>query len=261
MHSPLLDTIWLSEKRRKLIQYLKEDSRDIEEIKSFFDTQSRLIVPEIKKLKKQEIVIEENGSYRLSNIGELIAENLRVVLNTEKLIEKDKDYWENSDLNSIPHHLYKRIEELGDYTFHEYDVENIFEPPLQYTECLKNSKKLMSFMPYLIPQFPPYCLDLLRKGIEISLIVPISVFEMMKTEYPIAMNKLLDAKKAHIFVCNEEMKRPLVNVLDNFAYLGFFNNDGTYGSKELMSFDESAIKWAKELFIHYMNLSKNANEI
>lgn len=52
MQKSLLDTIWLSEKRKHIIQYLKEAPRDIEELKILFDVSSRSIVPEIKKLEK-----------------------------------------------------------------------------------------------------------------------------------------------------------------------------------------------------------------
>ncbi|WP_440953765.1 helix-turn-helix transcriptional regulator [Methanococcoides sp. FTZ1] len=260
MQSSLLDTIWLSEKRKKLIQYLKDGPRDIEEIKSFFNFSSRSIVPEIKKLKKQEILIEENGLYRLSNIGKIISKKMEDLLNTEKMIELDTNYWQNADLSSVPPHLYRRIGELNNYTFHEYEMENIFEPPLQFKENLNRTKNIMQLVPYLIPQFPMDCLDLLEKGKKLSLIFPQSVFEMLKIEYPTEMKKLMGSIKIGIFVCDDEKKRPMISVLDNFAYLGFFTRNGTYSSKEIISIDVSAINWTKELFTHYMNTSKSISE-
>lgn len=260
MQISLLDTIWLSEKRKKIIQYLKEEPLSIDAIKLFLDVPTRSIIPEIKKLKGKEIIIEENGFYRLSNIGELIAKKMEVLLSTEKMIEINKEYWQNNDLDQIPSHLYKRLWELNNYTFHEYEVEDLVEPPLELMVNLKEAEYVMALMPFFIPHYPLYIIDLLENGKRVTLILPLPIFEKLKVEYPIEMKKLLNSNEADIFICNEGVKGPMVTVSDNYALIGFFKKDGIYGSKELISFDKSVIKWTNDLFVHYMLSSKNTNE-
>lgn len=102
MNSPLINTIWFSEKRKNLLLFLKEGAKDIEDIKTSFNVTSRSVVPSIKELKNQNIVVEENGLYELSNIGELIVENMQDLLNIALLVANNPEYWENRDLSSIP---------------------------------------------------------------------------------------------------------------------------------------------------------------
>lgn len=186
---------------------------------------------------------------------------MEAVLNTEKIIMADKDYWINNDLDSIPDYLSKRFGNLANSVFHEYEVENIFEPPLQFLESLEKTDYVMEHMPYLVPHYLPHCLDLLEKGIKLTLLFPLSIFEIIKAEYIADLKQLLDSKNTEIFVYHEKTERPMVNVMTNYVILGFFNKYGIYGTKELMSNDENAIKWGKDLFSHYMKSAKKVNEI
>ncbi|NOQ48660.1 MAG: DUF1724 domain-containing protein, partial [Methanococcoides sp.] len=45
------------------------------------------------------------------------------------------------------------------------------------------------------------------------------------------------------------------------TYICFFNKEGMYDHRKIMSFDESASKWGEELFTHYQNLSRRITEL
>ncbi|OPY25594.1 MAG: hypothetical protein A4E23_00029 [Methanomethylovorans sp. PtaU1.Bin073] len=256
MQASQINFVWLSEKRMNLLSYLREGPKDIEQVKSFFGVTSRLIVPEIKKLVKTGIILESDGMYTLSNIGKLNLENLEDFIDTAELIEKDIDFWENSDLTAIPSDLYQRIGELKDSTIYVYDLDDIFDSPKQFKETIATAKDIIAFMPFLPPTFPTSYLEPISRGAHVSIILTKSIMEKMKREFPKEYDQHRKSPNCKMFTCAEDVLRPMVVAHDNFLLLGFFKHNGIYGNKELMSYDKKAIEWGRALCRHYMSISE-----
>jgi predicted transcriptional regulator len=72
MNPGLLDLILFSEKRKNFLLLLKEGPKDIEEVLERLQVPRTALLPQIKKLKEEELVIYEDGMYRLSAIGKLL---------------------------------------------------------------------------------------------------------------------------------------------------------------------------------------------
>jgi predicted transcriptional regulator len=256
MQASQINFVWLSEKRKNLLSYLRDGPKDIEQIKSFFNVTSRLIVPEIKKLVKTGSILESYGMYMLSNIGKLNLENLEDFIDTAELIEKDIDFWENSDLTAIPTDLYQRIGELKNSIIYVYDLDDIFDAPKQLKETVATAKDIMAFMPFLPPTLPTTFLDSMNKGAQVSMVLTKSIMEKMKREFPIEYDQHLTSPNCKMFTCAEDVVGPMIVVMDNFLLLGFFKHNGIYGNKELMSYDKRAIEWGRELYLHYIGISE-----
>lgn len=94
MSSSLCDTIWLSEKRKNLLLLLMEGPRDIEQIKTSLNVNSKAMMPpQIKILNKQGLILQNGNTYELSDIGTLVVGNMLPLLNTLEVIEENKEYW------------------------------------------------------------------------------------------------------------------------------------------------------------------------
>ena len=102
MSSSLCDTIWLSEKRKNLLLLLMEGPRDIEQIKTSLNVNSKAMMPQIKILKKQGLILQKGDTYELSEIGKLVVGNMLPLLNTLEVIEENKEYWASRDISVIP---------------------------------------------------------------------------------------------------------------------------------------------------------------
>lgn len=256
MQSSELNYIWLSEKRLNLLHYLQDGSKDIDQIKSYFDVNSRLIVPEIKKLIKAGIIIEAEGLYKLSSIGELNLENLQSFIDTAELIEIDPDYWENNDLTQIPEKLYRRIGELKNSELYVYDLDDIFDCPDPLRKTISTAKEFLIYMPFLPPTFPSNFLEPIKNGKKVCMILTRSILEKMEKEFPHEYELHLNSPNCQLFVCEDDILRPMIVALDNFLLLGFFKKDGIYGNKELMSNDKKAIEWGQELCRCYIGIAE-----
>jgi len=251
MSSSLCDTIWLSEKRKNLLLLLMEGPRDIDQIKTSLNVNSKAMMPQIKILKKQELILQEGDIYELSEIGKLVVGNMLPLLNTLGVLEENKEYWASRDTSSIPHDLFMHLGELGECMVIEPDLNHLFDLPREFTENLSKSRCILSSLSYYHPLYPSLYAKLARSEAEVELVLTESVFERLKNEFPDELSSLLESENTTVVVCEESLNIPTIAVTDRFMYLCLFDRQGKYDHRKVMSFDASALRWGRELFMYY----------
>ena len=261
MESSLIDTIFLSEKRKNLLLLLLDGPKSSDEIKEALDVSWRAMIPQIKKLKENDLVIQENKIYSLSSVGKLVVENMRPLLDTLKVVELDNNYWVNRDLSTVPEGLSKRIGELGDCILVEPDLDHLFELPAEFTVHIKGSKNVLICASYFHPAYPGLYSELVDNGVELSIVMTESVLERFKQDCMDELKKMLGSKKVHLYVCDEGIKPPTVIITDEALLLSFFNISGKYDHKDIVSSDPGALEWGKELFQYYREISRQLSEV
>ncbi|NPE31104.1 winged helix-turn-helix domain-containing protein [Methanococcoides sp. SA1] len=261
MNSSLTDNVWLSEKRTNLLLLLMEGTRDIEQIKVSLNVTSRGMMPQIKKLKEKHLIVEEDETYRLSNTGKLIVRNMLPLLNTLRMINENRSYWEQHDINILPPHLFKRLHELGNYLLLEPDLNYTFEIPKEFTENLLRSKEIMSIISFFRPEYPKFYSQLAEKADSLTLLLSRSVFKRMEKNCGTELEFLLSSKNTRLYLYEGKGRPPAVDVSDWFMYVSFFNEQGRYDHRDIMSFDETALNWGKELFQYYCDQSTEITEL
>jgi predicted transcriptional regulator len=86
MGRSLLETIFLSEKRKNLLLLLRDGPRKMEEILPALDVSRHALLPQIKILSDNGLIIKEKDVCRLSEIGEVIVEDMVPLVGTFALI-------------------------------------------------------------------------------------------------------------------------------------------------------------------------------
>lgn len=261
MSTSLCDTIWLSEKRKNLLLLLMEGPRDIEQIKTSLNVNSKAMMPQIKILSKQGLVIQKGDTYKLSDIGELIVGNMLPLLNTLEVIEENKEYWASRDVSTIPRDLFMHLGELGECMVIEPDLNHLFDLPREFTENLTKSTCIKSSLSYYHPLYPSLYSKLARSETEVELVLTESVFERLNTESPDELRSLLDSENTTVVVCEENLNIPTIAITDRFMYLCLFDRQGKYDHRKVMSFDASALSWGSKLFAHYKKSARKVIDI
>ncbi len=258
MNPGLLDLILFSEKRKDFLLLLKDGPKDIEETLEKLQVPRTAILPQIKKLKEENLVIQEEGVYRLSTIGEIIVEKMQPLLKTLEIFEKDEDFWADRRLSPIPPYLMKRINELGDYRLIEPDLSHTFDLNPEFVTYLSSSNCIHMFLCYFHPQFPAFFLDLGRKGIEISLVLNDAVYSRYVEDFKKEGEEFLKLENSSLFILEKkEVEIPaLVTSTNKIMILGLFNENGRFDFQYVTSFERGAIKWGEELFQHYRDMSR-----
>jgi predicted transcriptional regulator len=255
MKISLIDLAFLSEKRKDVLLLLEEGPKTGDEIKTALNVNSTAIMPQIKKLKEGHLIVQdERSTYKLSEMGEIVVEKMEPLLNTVRVFEENYEYWTNHDFSAIPENLLNRIDELGNYFMLEADLNRLFEIPEDFKNNLLKSRHVKIFLSYFNPlHIEIYC-ELARKQAEICLVLTEPVFNRIKKDYYNDLKFIMESKDTEIYLCNENITLKNV-VTERFCSLVLFDKKGKYDHQRLMSYDESALKWCEELFLHYKNMS------
>lgn len=263
MKTDMWGTLFLSEKRKNFLLLLSESPRTLEQVKNTLNVNSSPMMAQIRILMDQGLVTYENDDkFYLSKFGEIITKQMKLLMDTWYVYNVNKKYWLTHDTDAIPHHLMERIKELGHFKIVEPDMNHLFEPPKELNESLKTSTRIMTFYSYFCPDCPTNYSKLAKMEIDYTLILTRPVFERLKNEFTQECQTMLNSKTAGLYIYDYDKKVPgSISVTDDLMLLALFNNEGTFDHKKLISFEESALKWGEELFMHYKSMSKDVKEL
>jgi predicted transcriptional regulator len=261
MENSLLDLILLSEKRTKVLLLLLEGPKDIETIKKTLKASATSVQPQVKKLKEQRLILQEKNLYMLSEIGKIIADKMKPLLDTIYVLEENADYWAERDMSQIPSFLMHRINELGHCTLIEPPTDYIFELIPEYVKNAEKAKRLEAVIPYFHPLFPSFFLKLVENGASVSLIFSESVLKRWIVDYREQTEKFTKMENTKIFVCTDCEKIPAVTAADNFMAIALFPKNAIFDRKYMICFEQGALVWGKELYDYYEQSSERIYDI
>jgi len=261
MNIQLLELIFLSEKRKNLLLFLREEPKTIAEIKMHLDVGAVAILPQLKKLRENSLVIKKGDVYRLSPLGIAIAGAMQSMVDLLNVFEKRYDYWSIHGVDCIPIPLRKRIAELSGCTFSEpLDRTHLFEPHREFVENIRKSKKISGISSIFHPFYPSFFLNLAKMGMDVSILVTLPVYERTKEEFSAELREFIKLENASFYVCSKKIELSHI-VTDRFLSMSlpFFNGSFDY-KEDVMCFDSVAIKWGEDLFAYYRDRSDKITE-
>ncbi|MCQ1535878.1 winged helix-turn-helix domain-containing protein [Methanosarcina sp. KYL-1] len=261
MNKKIIDLVFMSEKRKKLLLFMKDGPKSMDEIEESLLVDSISILPQLKKLKERSLVSQEGREYKLSLIGRVIAERMRPLVDTVDVLEKNFDYWAQRDLEGVPHFLRERLGDLKNCKLVRPDLNHMFELNPEFVENLSLSKQVMGCASYFNPAFPPLYIELAKKGTEIYFVLTEPVLRRFQTDYREDMSALLGLENVNIFLFPEELKLAGLTVTDRFLLLALSPEGRYFDHESLISFEQEALNWGRELFLHMQKEAVRVREI
>lgn len=250
MQPELIDIVFRSQKRRDLLLLLGEEPRTMEEIKVLLDVSPTAILPQIKRLTDSSLVIQTNGNYELTDIGEQVFKKVRSLVDVLTLVEKD-NYWIEHDLDGIPQYLLDRIGDIKGCNLVKADPSQIFEPNTELLDFFASSRYLMVFSSFYRPEFLPLYSKLARLESEVSLIFTESVLEKFLHNYERKIRKFATMENTELSVCKDGVKIAELIVSDRGMMISLFDSQGRFYHEYMYCSEPQAISWARELFDFY----------
>lgn len=251
----LLSLVAFSERRRDILLMLQEEPKTLKEIKDYFKITSPEIIPQIRKLEKDNLIYKEGKQYFLTEVGGIVTESLDKLSRTLKVFEKDMEFWKEHTIG-FPEEFRMRLYELGDYMITKSSPTEIFKPHDEYIENVLKSKWIKGVSPVLHPEYTKQFLMMAKTGIPISIILTREVLEKIKEKHKAELVKVLGYKNAQVMICNEKIAVAFT-VTDFFFSMRLFLKDGTYDFyKNIISNEKSALTWGEDLFSYYENHSE-----
>jgi predicted transcriptional regulator len=247
----LLKSTMLSDTRKGILYLLLDGPGSLTDIKSHFKVTSASIIPRIKDLVNADLVVKEDGKYRLTTTGAILANKLRRLDDLERVIEQDGAYLNSHDLSPIPQRLIGRIGELGNCMVIRNEMDNITATHDEIYGRLPKSKKVMGISPVFDPDYPKIYLGLAKRGISVSLIITGHIFTKVEKEYASFLKEYLSYANARMYIVDDV--RLVLVATNEFLSMYLYNKNGTFDSmSSLFSPDKSAAKWGAELFEEYL---------
>lgn len=222
----------------------------MEEIKTLLDVSPTAILPQIKRLTDSDLVIQKNGRYELTDMGDQVFKKVQSLVNVLTLLERD-NYCIEHDLSGIPQHLLDTIGDLKDCKLIEADPSQIFEPSTELLKFFSSSNNLMVFSSFYRPEFIPLYTRLGKQEADVTLIFTESVLEKIMYNYEKKIRKLASLQNTELFVCNDGIKLAELMVSDRGMMISLFDSNGRFYYDYMSCSEPEAVNWARELFEYY----------
>jgi len=260
MTTELIGALFLSEKRKNLMVCLFRGPMTIDEIKTNLNVTTSAIMTQIKILMDQGLVVYSDNLYSLTAIGKVISEKMSPLLETLEMYSENQRYWQEHRLSTVPSNMLSRLGELKHCTLIEPELSRLYEMPRKFEENLFKSRRIYEISSFLSPIYHSAYTELARQGIEIAIILPPSAFERFEEDYADLLKEYMSYKNVGIFVCKEKIEIVSSVVTDHFFSISLFSNSGIYHNHSMMSFEDSSIRWGKDLFLYYLGKSEKMTE-
>jgi predicted transcriptional regulator len=253
MDKALIDLLFMSQKRKDLLILLKNGGRTIEEIVEILHVNPTGMLPQIKKLKEESLVLQMDKEYRLTPLAEILVEKMEPLLDILELIEENANYWQERDLSDLPRAFLERLNELKSCSIVKPESDKIFEPPAIFLENIKKSKKMFSFSSIFHPVFSEIFLKNRDDNTDITLIISEKIYERLKTDFEKELELYLSMENKKLFVYSNEIKIAMLTKTEFFIAADFFNLKGSFDQETIIGFKPASLKWAEDLIEYYRN--------
>lgn len=258
---PLLDVIFASEKRKGVLLLLHDGAKEMEFLLSSLDTTRQALLPQVKVLEEHYLVSHEKDTYELTTIGKLISDEMSPLMDTLDTLNADIDYWGTHRLGFIPHHLLKRMNELGKCNVINPCISNMYEINKSFNEATLSSKSVFVVTTFMFPNFSMLASELISRNISMHAIISTGLLDKMKSVDRAYFTDLVKNKLFHFFVYSKKMDFISFAYNEHNIMLSPLTKNGGFDNKHILCQGPSALKWGKELFDYYWKDSVPITEI
>jgi len=258
----LVELIFLSDKRKQLLLFLRSGPKNMDEITETLQVNSTSILPQIKKLKDMSLVIQEDKMYSLSLIGKVLVEKMQPLVSTIELFEENFDYWSEKDLQGIPLPFRKKLGELGKCKLIQPDLDRMFELDQEVVENLSGSSNVLEAIAYFHPPMISLYQELAKKGVQFSILMSEPVLQRYYSDYTEDFRDMIALKNVKIFRYSGELRIASLTITDKFFMISLFpKNQKHFDRESLICYEPSALNFGTELFNELLASSTQVTEV
>ncbi|MFW5987323.1 MAG: helix-turn-helix transcriptional regulator, partial [Methanohalophilus sp.] len=220
-------------------------------IKKALDVTSTGVLPQIKLLKDNGILVQKDDEYELSIFGNIVVQKILPIFKLANTLEKNPEYWFSRDISALPMQFMERLGDLGDSKVIEPDINSLFDPPQELIDHLLASRHVTAITSYFHPYYVKHFIGLAKKGVDINLIFTKAVYKRIVEDHGEEAKVFFGMDDVNIYIHKGDL--PVVSMVcaDSFFLLSLLNKKGIYDHNKLISTNEEAVIWGHDLFEYY----------
>ncbi|WP_370575325.1 helix-turn-helix transcriptional regulator [Methanomethylovorans sp.] len=259
MKKALLDVLFASDKRKKVLLLLQEESKETETLLKSLETTRQALLPQMKILEENHLVFHYEDAYELTPVGKLIVDEMVPLLGTTDVFDSDIDYWGTRKLDFIPPHLFKRIKELKECRVINPSIQDLYALPQElygtYDLSAENSRRAETFYgvtAFFYPNAAKVFTEMLHGQVEINLIVTQDMVDKIQSNDRADYAEIVKNELFHLFVYPQKIDFISFGFNEHCLLMRLLNSSGNYDYMYVLSSSQSALEWGKELFEYYL---------
>lgn len=261
MKKPLLDVLFMSDKRKKVLLSLQDGPKEMEYLLNSLDTTRPALLPQMRVLEDRYLIIHYNDSYELTIIGKILVDEIVPLLNTLEVFDVDIDYWGNHNLRFAPTFLLSRLREIKGCKVIEPNLVNIYEANKDFIETCATSKDLLLILTFAHPVFITLGSQFIANGSNIEIIINADLLQKFKTTWQKEVKGYIDSGKVKFYLYQKDIELGTFAQNEHCFVLRMLSNNKTYDYSQLFCNGPDALKWGRELFDFYLKDSIPITEI
>lgn len=246
--------------RRDLMIGLQEGKKPLSELRDALGVSSTTAIHALRDLEKSNLIYQDEArNYALTKIGVIITLKLVGFINAIDVLTKYESLWLEHDLSDIPLPLLDRIGDLSNSTLLTDTPTDTFKSHTTLIQVLEQANEVKGIYPFLNLEYLTTIAELVKgKRIDVELIVTNEVLDSIEgvVETEERFREVFSEPNFALFATDREIKIALT-LTDSVLYLGLFAHNGLYNhNKALISDDEKALSWGRDLYAHCRQLSQ-----
>lgn len=259
MKKTLIDVIFASEKRKGVLLLLRDGAKETEYLLKCLDTTRQALLPQMKVLEEHYLVNHYKDTYELTTIGKMLVDNMALLLKTISVFESDIDYWGTRKLDFIPPHLFNRIKELEKCRIINPFIQDLYALPQELygaydisQESSKRAKTFFGVTAFFYPNFTKVFTEMLHGQVNINLIVTQDLFDQVQGRDRADYAEIVKNKLFHLFVYPGKIDFISFAFNEYYLLMRLLNSEGNYDYMYILTSNQNALEWTKELFKYYL---------
>jgi predicted transcriptional regulator len=255
MKKPLLDVLFMSEKRKNTLLLLKDEPHEMEYLLKSLDTNRQALLPQIRVLEEHYLVTHDKDTYELTTLGKLITAEMIPLIDITDVLDIDISYWGTHKLDFIPSHLFNRISELGPCNLIKIGLHEVFVEDKQFTEEAERSESVFTMSSFVFPNFEKTLSELIANKVNISIIISKELSEKLMNDNSEKFKVLSQNSNINLSIYPNRFDFLSISINDYSIMLKLLTHQGVSDNKRVICSSESALQWGKELFEYYLKKS------
>ena len=256
-HQKLIHAIFSSRLKIQILLTLNKSNAPLSQLREVTGSTSQALIPKIRSLENQALIEAFNYEYRLTPLGEVIADNVEGFVNLIGGIDQHREFWANHDLSALPRIFLSSLGDLYSSEAKQDTTTDMFYVYSHYLEILKDAAYIHALSSVASPGLAQVLGEKVISGTPVELVVNQEVVDLLKQEpYSKNMQTLAGYSNYIVWVTREPLKVGLT-ATDKYLSLGLFKKDtNLYDSAaDIFSNEPQAVAWGERLFQYYKERS------
>ncbi|MDK2830852.1 MAG: hypothetical protein PWQ75_604 [Methanolobus sp.] len=261
MKKDLLDIIFASEKRKKVLLILHEETKEMPVILSILDTTRPALLPQMKILKESNLIYQSGDSYELTKIGKIVVDEMKPFLNTIDTLDANSRYLTTHKVSGIPEEFQKRISDIQGCQIVEPNIVNAHELNADHFKIGMASKAIYFVFTFMHPSCPWILQQLADNNIHLEIIFTTDLVDKLIEGWPDEFRHYIAYDNVKFYAYEKEVGISSLTVTDETTLLRLLFNNGEFSNKQVLSMTPQGRQWGKELFDYYLKDAKPITHI